>query len=268
MSRRTRWTALAAAALLCLVTGCSGGPANKGDAAGPPQRGGSLTYLVSGLLGSWSRGLDPASAGAAPTIFEAAIFGGLFQLAEGGRVVPDMATGYKISDRGKTVTISLRKGVKFQDGTALDADAVAWNIKRDLKTPCVCSPSSSWPPLADDGIATPDDQTVVLHFTHAYAGVMNVFVGTSVNRIASPTAVKKMGAQPFRLKPVGAGPFQIVNNVVNSQIDMKRYGGYFKAGRPYLDTLVFKTIAGDQPAYQAIQAGQAQAGAVTSPSIF
>lgn len=268
MRHRVTWTVPAIAVVLGLSAGCSASSTGNGDAAGPPQRGGSLTYLVSGVQSTWSRGLDPASAGASPSIFLSAIFGQLFQLGDGGRIVPDMAAGYKVSGGGKTVTISLRKGVRFQDGTPLDADAVAWNIKRDLKTPCVCSPSSSWPPLASDGVTTPDDHTVVLHFSRTYAAAMNVFVSTSVNRVASPTAVRKMGEQPFRLKPVGAGPFQIVSNVVSSQISLKRYGGYFKRGRPYLDRLMFKSIGGDQPAYQAIQAGQAQASSLTSPSII
>jgi peptide/nickel transport system substrate-binding protein len=270
MRRRTKWTAPAIAVMSSiLVTACSAGPAKNGDApAGPPQRGGALTYLVSGVQSTWTRGLDPASAGASPSIFLGAIFGGLFKLAEHGRVVPDMAAGYKTSDGGKTVTISLRKGVMFQDGTPLNADAVKWNIERDLETPCVCSPVSSWPPLASEGITTPDDHTVVLHFSRPYAAVMSVFVSTSANRIASPTAAQKMGAQQFRLKPVGAGPFAVVSNVVSSQIVLKRNDRYFKSGRPYLDRLTFKSIGGDQPTYQAILAGQAQAGILQTPAII
>jgi peptide/nickel transport system substrate-binding protein len=251
------------------LTACSAGQTTNGGApAGPPQRGGELTYLVSGIQSTWTRGLDPASAGASPTIFLSAIFGGLFRLAGGGRIEPDLAAGYKISDGGKTVTISLRPGVTFQDSTPLDSEAVKWNIERDLKTPCVCSPVASWPPLASEGITTPDEHTVVLNFSRPYAAVMSVFVSTSVNRVASPTAVQKMGEQQFRLKPVGAGPFTVVSNVVSSQIVLKRNDRYFKSGRPYLDRLVFKSIGGDQPAYQAIQAGQAQAGVLVTPSII
>jgi peptide/nickel transport system substrate-binding protein len=270
MRRRTKWTALTIAVMSStLLTACATGTGTNGNAAGgPPQRGGTLTYLVSGVQSTWTRGLDPASAGASPSIFLGAIFGGLFKLAAGGKVEPDMAAGYKISEGGKTVTISLRPGVMFQDGTPLNAEAVKWNIERDLKTPCVCSPSSSWPSLASQGITTPDEHTVVLHFSRPYAAVMSVFVSTSVNRVASPTAVRRMGEQQFRLKPVGAGPFSVVSNVVSSQLVLKRNDKYFKSGRPYLDQLIFKSIGGDQPTYQAILAGQAQAGVLQTPSII
>lgn len=267
--RPKRLFVLGVATMSILAAACAPRALQGNEAsAGPPQRGGTLTYLANGVTSTWPRGLDPASAGASPSLFLSAIFGGLFELADGGKIEPDIAAGYTVSEDGKTLTLALRPGVMFSDGTPLDAAAVAWNIDRDLKTPCVCSPSSSWPPLSSEGITTPDDHTVVLHFSRPYAALMNVLVSTSVNRIASPTAVRKMGEQEFGLKPVGAGPFEVVDDVVNSEIDLKRYDGYFKKGQPYLDQLVFKAINGDQPTYQAIQAGQAQASTLTTPSII
>jgi peptide/nickel transport system substrate-binding protein len=266
--RRPTWLVLVIAVISMVAAGCgSAGSSSAGTATGPPQHGGTLTYLANGVESTWPRGLDPASAGAAPNIFLSAIFGQLFQLTDGGKIQPDLAAGYDVSADGKTLTVSLRPGVLFQDGTPLDAQAVVWNIQRDLKTPCVCSPVSSWPPFSPEGITTPDDHTVVLHFSNPYAAMMNVFVGSSVNRIASPTAMQKMGEQQFTLKPVGAGPFEVVSNLVSSQLVLKRYDGYWKKGLPYLDQLIFKSINGDQPTYQAIQAGQAQASTITTPAL-
>jgi peptide/nickel transport system substrate-binding protein len=264
--------AIVAAAVWLAVAACGGGNAGSraagGTSSGSPQRGGTLNYLVSGVLANWDRGLDPASAGSAPTVMLNAIFDRLFRLGPAGKIQPDLATGYQISDGGRTVTISLRQGVRFQDGTPLDAQAVAWNIKRDLATPCVCSPATSWPPLSPEGITIPDDHTVVLHFTRPYAAVIDVLVSTNVNLVASPTAVQKMGERAFALKPVGAGPFEVVDDIVSSQLALKRYDGYWQKGRPYLDRLVFTSIGNDQSAYQAILAGQAQATTLTTPSII
>lgn len=264
----SRRLAMAVAALSVLVAACGGGTSSAGTGqTGPPQRGGSLNYLVSGPLANWDRGLDTASGGAAPSIFEDAVYGQLFRLNAMGEVEPVLATGYQFSDGGRTVTLSLRQGVRFQDGTPFDASAVAWNISRDLATTCVCSPITSWPKLGPDGVTTPDDHTVVLHFTRSYGAAINALITSSVNHIASPAAVQKLGDQ-FKLKPVGAGPFEVVSNVVSSQLVLKRYDGYFKKGQPYLDRLTFTTIGGDQPAYQAMLAGQAQAGGLTTPALI
>ena len=264
----SRRLAVVAATLSVFVAACGGGSTTTGTGqTGPPQRGGSLNYLVSGPLANWDRGLDTASGGAAPSIFEDAIYGQLFRLNSAGDVEPVLATGYEFSDGGKTVTLSLRQGIKFQDGTPFDASAVAWNITRDLATTCVCSPVTSWPKLSPDGITTPDDHTVVLHFTRPYGAAISALITSSVNHIASPPAVQKLGDQ-FKLKPVGAGPFEVVSNIVSSQLVLKRHDGYFKKGQPYLDRLTFTTIGGDQPAYQAILAGQAQAGGLTTPALI
>src|SRR5665213_2744742 len=48
------------------------------------------------------------------------IYDGLFY-PNGRDVVPDLATGYKYSDGNKVLTINLRKGVHFQDGTPFNA---------------------------------------------------------------------------------------------------------------------------------------------------
>jgi peptide/nickel transport system substrate-binding protein len=272
--RRNRWSGrlgVAGIAFMLLVAACGGGSASNSASGqtspGTPQRGGSLNYLVSGPLANWDRGLDPATGGAAPSIFEDAIFGELFRLSSTGSIEPNLATGSALSDGGKTLTLSLRQGVIFQDGTPFDASAVAWNIKRDLTTPCVCSPVSSWPALGPEGITTPDTHTVAIHFIRPYGAVIPALMSSSVNHVASPTAVQRLGAD-FRLKPVGAGPFTVVSNLVSSKLELQRYDGYWKKGQPYLDRLTFTTIAGDQPAYQAMLAGQAQAGGLTTPSLI
>src|SRR5207237_7393845 len=93
-------------------------------ATGTPKPGGSLTVLeLGGYAGAWPAGLDPATNtnGAADQDQMNSIFGQLFQLAEGGKLIPDLATAAAPSDAGKTWTITLRPGLKFSDGTTLDA---------------------------------------------------------------------------------------------------------------------------------------------------
>src|SRR5579884_3716933 len=159
--------AIVAAAVWLAVAACGGGNAGSraagGTSSGSPQRGGTLNYLVSGVLANWDRGLDPASAGSAPTVMLNAIFDRLFRLGPAGKIQPDLATGYQISDGGRTVTISLRQGVRFQDGTPLDARAVEYNIRRELAAAGSCSLISHSPARASRGMTTPDDHTVVLH---------------------------------------------------------------------------------------------------------
>lgn len=261
--------------VMVVAAACGGSPASTtGGAEGPPQRGGSLTVLLSsGFAGSWPSGLDPATntTGGANLTHMNAIFSGLFTLVadedgSNARVEPEIAKDYEFADGGKTVRITLRDGVEFSDGTPLNAEAVAWNWKRDLESTCTCAPR--WPVVEKDPI-TVEGNTVVLKFTQPYAAVINSLVVSNANWIASPTAYEKMGAEQFKIKPVGAGPFKVVSNRLSSELKLTRNENYWRENRPYLDNLTIKSVGGDQPAYQAILAGQAHVyeGMVTTPLI-
>jgi peptide/nickel transport system substrate-binding protein len=259
---------------LLFVAGCGGSatPSESQAAAGPPQRGGELTVLEDGgFSGSWPTGLDPATSttGGANLPQMSSIYGGLFVVTAkddgtGAKVEPNQAESYELADGGNTVRITLRDGITFSDGTPFDAAAVVFNIQRDMKSPCTCRPL--WP-LAEGGVSAEGDRVVVLKFTRPYAAVINSFPVSNVNWIVSPTALQKLGEDKFKIEPVGAGPFTVVSNQLNSELALQRNKNYFKEGLPYLDKLTFKSIEGDQPAYQALLAGQAQAyeGLNTTP---
>ncbi|MGY1822222.1 ABC transporter substrate-binding protein [Geodermatophilus sp. SYSU D00079] len=277
MKQRTILSLLTAAALAlsaCGGGGDSGGSASGGTGGpvGEPQQGGELTVLEdASFAGSWPAGLDPATntTGGSNIAMNQAIFGGLFLLradddGSNARVEGHQAESYEMSEDGTSFTIKLREGIEFTDGTPLDAEAVRANWERALANPCTCKPT--WP-LAENGIQVIDPLTISLSFTRPYPAILASFPVSNVNWIASPTALQEMGEDAFKIKPVGAGPFTVVENQLSSVLELEKNPNYFKEGLPYLDKLTFQSIGGDQPAYQALQAGQAQAyeGLNTTP---
>src|SRR3984885_14354238 len=62
----------------------------------------------------------------------ASICAKLFDIDEKLTVVPQLALAHETSPDGKTVTIKLRPGVKFQDGEAFDAEAAKFSLERHL----------------------------------------------------------------------------------------------------------------------------------------
>jgi peptide/nickel transport system substrate-binding protein len=249
-----------------VVAGCNGPDATDDD-TGAPQAGGELTVLLdTAFSGSWPSGLDPATntTGGANITQNIAIFGGLFRLvadADGSnaKVVGNQADSWEFADEGKTLKIKLKPGIKFSDGTDLDAEAVAFNFKRNSAANCSCAPT--WALLGDDpetAITTEGDDTVVVKFEQPNAAIVISMVVSNVNWIVSPTALEKQGDEDFRVHPVGAGPFTIVDNQLSTRLELAKNPNYFVPGRPYLDKLIFSSVGGDQVAYQALQAGQGQ----------
>lgn len=253
----------AALVVLLSVAACDEESSSAGNDEGP-RRGGEITVLEDAVFaGSWPAGLDPASntTGAANVSLMTAIYGELFTLTanpDGGnaKIVPNLAERYELVDGGKALRIMLRPGVTFSDGTPFDAQAVLFNFERVMTSTCSCAPR--WP-LAEDGLAVEGDTTVVVRFTRPFTAVLSDFPVSNVNWIASPTALRELGEEEFAQAPVGAGPFTVVSNEPSLVLTLERNPRYFKEGLPYLDRLTFRSVGGDEAAYQALLAGQAQA---------
>lgn len=252
----TRRKLLGAALVAALVAGVLSGlesasHAATGQAASSKQ---SLTVLENqSLYGTWSS-LDPVG-GFASADYLDAIYGVLFYQGLHGKVIPDLATGYKFINGGMSVEIFIRPGVVFQDGTPFNAQAVAFNINRDLEpqNSCLCRQEM---PVAS--VTTPNDTTVVLNLTHVYSPIIEAFFQDTPNYMVSPTALQKMGETAFGMKPVGAGPFEVVSDQPNYRIVLKRNPTYWHKGQPHLESLTFQTIGSDESAYDALISGQAQ----------
>jgi peptide/nickel transport system substrate-binding protein len=266
-------------AVACSSSSSSPGAASATGSApssAPLKSGGSITVLESsGYSGAWTT-LDPAEnkEGAATQDFMTAIYGQLFELGAGGKVVPDLATGYTFSPDAKTVTITLRQGVKFTDGTPFNAQAVYYNWERDLGTTAIKnglnppwqvamlpapkgSPPGTAEPAAAGAIQVTGPYTLVVHQILPNAAFIDQLFDSIPNWIASPAALQKEGAS-FGQNPVGAGPFEVVTNTPNDELVVKKNPAYWQAGHPYLDQITFKTVGSDEAAYEALLANEGQ----------
>lgn len=254
---------LVATALAVSLAACGKSTSsNNTPTSSAPKHGGSLTVLEGqGFAGNWP-GLDPATDtdGAANMSYMDSIYGELFELTAGGKTTGDLATGYTFTNGGKTVVINLRPGVKFSDGTPLNAAAVVWNWTRDLAATCTCKPVFLAPPQ----ISATGPLQVSLTLPYVDAPFINGLQGNVFNWIASPTAEQKMGETAFALTPVGAGPYTVVSDTPDSELVLKANPLYWEKAPdgsklPYLTNLTFKSVGGDQQALAAMQAGSAQA---------
>ena len=234
---------------------------------GAPKAGGSLTVLEeAGYSGAWPAGLDPATNtnGAADQDQMNAIYGQLFQLGAGGHVTPDLATSATPKNGGKTWVITLQPNLKFSDGTPLNGQAVVFNWKRDLASSCTCKPIL--PPVTS--ITAPTASSVQITMAAPDGAFQNQSLVANLTWIASPTALKKLGAQQFKITPVGAGPFTVVSDTLSNTLVLKKNPNYWQAGHPYLDNLTFKATADDETALETLEAGGAQAyNGMATPSL-
>jgi len=264
MSRKP-FKAFAAMALAALaLTACSGPNSNdsKNDPAAQatPKAGGQATIL----LVQEPKTLDPAvmrnnATNGGP--IGNALYGALL-VTTGDKVTSGLAQSATTNDKGKTWVVTLREGLKFSDGSNLDAAAVAFNWER-LKDPALASFSRS---LAS-GVASTQAAGGVLTatLTKALPNFPEAVSMSSMNWIASPAALQA-GPAAFDKAPIGAGPFALETWARSDRMVFAKNTSYYDNARPYLDKLTMRVNGDDNQRIQTVISKGADGAMTTSAS--
>ena len=247
MSRPFGWVvAVAAAALLAAACGGSSGTSTSGGSGsvsnGPAKAGGTMTV-------AHAEDADLLDPSLARTFVGRIVFANmcekLYDINAKTQIVPQLAASMpQFSDGGKTVTIKLRTGIKFNDGTSFDADAVKTSLDRH-RTLKASSRASELEPV--ESVKVVDPSTIRLKLSAPYAPLTAQLADRS-GMIMSPAQLKKLGDK-FSNDPVCVGPFQFVSRSEGNQIVLKKATDYYDAAKVKLNRLVFKII--DEPSARA-----------------
>jgi ABC-type transport system substrate-binding protein len=154
-----------------------------------------------------------------------------------GKIHPRLATKVTVSPDGLTYTISLRKGVKFSDGTDFNADAVKLTWDRILD-PKMRVPLRFAVSMVKECVKI-DDYTVQLKLKYPFAPLTPSLSLTLVAPI-SPAAIAKYG-EDVRQHPVGAGPYILKEWVKGDRIVLVRNENYW-GKKPTVEQLTFKIV--------------------------
>jgi len=152
-------------------------------------------------------------------------------------IIPQLATGWEWSDDGLTLTMTLREGVVFHDGTPFNAEAVAANIDRSQNLP----ESRRKSELASiTGTEVIDEYTIAMTLGAPDATLLAQLADRS-GMMMSPTATAEMGTD-FGLTPVCSGPFQFVERIQQDRIVLEAFPDYWNADAINFDSVTFLPI--------------------------
>jgi len=143
---------------------------------------------------------------------------------------PGLATSWRVSKNGRSITFQIRKGLHFSDGTAFTSDDVAYTM-RTLMDPQVHSPTGDAFRSGEGAVTVltrgPNDVTVT--FPAPVSGLERLFDQVAIMSAHSPK--KELAV---------LGPFYVSEYKAGSYIELKRNPNYWKRDTkghplPYLD---------------------------------
>ncbi|WP_258052913.1 ABC transporter substrate-binding protein [Streptomyces sp. Ru73] len=224
----------------------------------PVRDGGTLTVA----LKSDPDKLDPSLAQTlvGRTVF-AAMCEKLYDTDRTGTVVPQLAAALpKTSDGGRTVTIKVRHGLTFSDGTRLDAAAVARSLERH-RTLAGSARATELGPVVKAEAAGP--YTVRIRLKEPYVPLTGVLADRA-GMVMSPKALAKYGKN-FTNHPSCVGPFRYVERVAGDRIVLAKDPHYYDADQVHLDRVVYKTITDGNVRLANLRSGDVQVGDQMGP---
>ena len=186
----------------------------------------------------------------------------LYEIDEKLNIAPQLAAALPaVSDGGKTVTIKLRSGVKFNDGTPFTAEAmkVSLDRHREMKGSNRRSELDSV-----NAVEVVDPLTIRLRLKAPFSP-LTAQLADRAGMPMSPAALEKLG-EKFGTAPVCVGPWQFVERVPQDRIVVERSPHYFDKSAAKFDRVVFRIIADDNVRVANLRSGDIDVMHQVAPS--
>lgn len=227
--------ALALALSACGGSGDSGTP--SADSDGAPQQGGTVT--VDWVADPTS--LDPLKYNVFGVYnLLGLVYNSLYRWTEDGELENELASAEaEVSEDGLTVTIPIREGVEFHDGSPLTAEDVAFTIENVINPENGSIWYAGLSPITK--VATPDDFTVELTLKRRHSVLTGILAQVPV--ISADT--EYVPTETYARTMMGSGPFKFVEWNQGVQVELERNEDYFVEDQPYLDGVVMRTVKED-----------------------
>ena len=252
------------AAMLAIALALVGLTATACGSSKKSSSGGSTSVTISNEQGTtWTCGFSPFNADvnflSVGTVYETLTFvNGL----QSGKTTNWLASNYAWSNGNKTLTFTIRPGVKWTDGKPLTADDVLFTFQLLKKNPGL-DLNAAWSVLKDvkrsGNKVVFDFKASAVPYFYFIAGQTPIVPKHIWSSIPNPGTYKDS-------KPVGSGPFTM-SSCSPQVIKYTKNPGYWQKGKPTIDTVYYPAFTSNDPANQQLASGKAQWGSQFIPNI-
>jgi peptide/nickel transport system substrate-binding protein len=250
---RTAYRVAAAAAAIVTISalaacGSSNGSSATGGAAAATTAGASGT-----LNWEWElpTSLDPVTSSAGWDMHVLGLlYASITTLDPAGTAIPGLASSWKYAADGKSVTFTLRPGLKFSDGDPLTATSVKESLDR-AQTQGNSTQASELSVISKIVVNSPTSFT--LDLTQVDYQLPDLLAGKD-GMVVNPAAFSNVKSIPTQ--PEGAGPFELTAYVPDSHVSLVRNPNYWDASQIHVANFNVLDITQPEQILSALESGQ------------
>jgi len=209
--------------------------------AAAKKRGGTLTV---GMPNDWNT-FDPHNLAFANFTLQQNLYDTLTRYDPTLKPLPGLAERWTVAPDGQSITLTLRKGVKFHSAKDMvDADVVKNFEKAADKDRGI----NMYPAVANVAeVTAPDAGTVLVKFKKVSPEVFDLLQAMAIIEPSAMDSLKSRGS--------GTGPFKFVEWVPGDHTTLERHAAYWGQGAPWVDRVIFKVFSDSDAMVAALQSG-------------
>ncbi len=161
----------------------------------------------------------------------------LIEVDEQGALVPQLATAWEWQEGGRALLLTLRPGVTFHDGVALDAAAAVAGLNRHITASGSTRRGELGPVTA---VEEAGPMQIRIRLSEPFAPLLAA-LSDRAGMLVSPRQANVLGAD-FQAEPACAGPYRLTRRVPQDRIELERFPGYWNAAALHFDRVVYRPI--------------------------
>jgi peptide/nickel transport system substrate-binding protein len=168
------------------------------------------------------------------------------------KLIPHLIKRWELSPDGLSMPVELRDDVVFHNGDKLTTEDFRYTFFERLKSPQKLDTASSWQKVQEIEIHSPTKATMRFSSPAPTAPQWLAFLGSYV---VPKKYLEATGVEGFVKKPIGTGPYRLVDYELNSRIVLERNDQYW-GPKPKIARVTIQVIKDPSARIAAIQSGQ------------